>query len=181
MKEGFVKSEGVVIKKSRYRETSALIEIFSPVMGRHTLIARGMYRNKRSFSSHLEPLSVNSIEFLYREGRQMHTLTKAELIFYPENIIKDLEAFDYAAKSLKILRRQEYQTESVEKLFFVLKEELQRLDSKESSRRAYHDFLSSYLYLEGHLSEMSVEEREEGYFILKKIRRLESLLKEFNA
>ncbi|MGE3063392.1 MAG: DNA repair protein RecO [bacterium] len=181
MKEGFVKSEAVVIKKSRYRETSALIEIFSPVMGRHTLMARGIYRKKKSFSSHLEPLSVNSIEFLYREGRQIHTITRADLLFYPENIMKNLQAFDYAAKSLRILRRQEYPTESIKQLFETLKDELKSLDNNESCHEAYLQFLASYLYLEGQLSGMYVSEREGNMGTLREIKRLERILRENEA
>lgn len=177
MKEGFVKSEGIVIKKMRYRETSALIEVFTPVMGRHTLIARGIYRKRRPFSSHLEPLSLNSIEFMYREGREIHPLTKAELLFYPEKIMQNLEAFNYAAKSMKIIRRQEYLTESIKDIFVILREEIERLNEGGGWSSAYLDFLRSYLYLEGHITEMAVSEGDGGRSTLREISKLERILK----
>ncbi|HAV92742.1 TPA: DNA repair protein RecO [candidate division WOR-3 bacterium] len=182
MKEGYVKSECLVIKKSRFKESSALVEIFSPLLGRHVLVARGIYRKKKSLSSHLEPLSVNNIEFFYKEGRQMHTITRAELIFYPENILKDLEAFGYAAKSLKILRKQEYPTESIKALYKTMRDSIMRFNNESNTGLVYLDFLRTYLYLEGHLNELYMkDERFEGEYdekrIAKTINHFEGIIK----
>jgi len=153
------------MKKSRFRESSALLEIFTPLLGRHSVIAKGMYRKKKNFSSHLEPLSLNNIEFFYKENRQIQTITKADLIYYPENILGDLETFEYAAKSIRILRRQKYPTESVKSLYKTIKSSIIRFNENKDAERIYLDFLRSYLFLEGHLNEMYVsdENLEDAY------------------
>lgn len=158
MKEGYLKSECIVLKKSRFKESSALLEIFSPLLGKHSVIAQGIFRKKKTFSSHLEPLSINHIEFFYKESRRMQTITKADLVYYPENIIGDLDVFEYAAKSLRILRKQEYPTESIKQLYGTIKSAIIQFNEKENAMLVYLDFLRSYLFLEGHLSEMYLRE-----------------------
>lgn len=142
-------TECLVIKKHKYTESSAIIETFTHDMGKVSFLARGIYRRKSAFDSPMEPLSVNRVEYFSRPNREMHTLTKAALIFYPENTLKRQDRYDTSMKVMLLLRRSRDVFHTSTEIFQAACAFIDEVDSSEKPQFAYFRFLLKYAKAEG--------------------------------
>jgi len=142
-------TECLVIKKHKYTETSAIIEAFSRDGGKASFLAKGIYRKNGSFESPMESLSVNNIEYFFKPEREMHTLTKSKLSFYPENIVKSVKKYEIAGKVLKILRKSNYIVHTSSEIFDASYLFLNEMNNTDSSSFPYFRFLLKYSKIEG--------------------------------
>jgi recombinational DNA repair protein (RecF pathway) len=141
---------------------------------------KGLYRKNRRLQSPLEQLSVNSLEIFYKENRELNIITKAQILFYPEGVVKDLEKFNIIVGMIKILRKQKYPTESVGKLYELIKNSIFRLNSSIENQRVYFDFLENYLEIEGFMNDRIKNENLKKTVLKERINHYESLIERLN-
>lgn len=176
IKTSYIETECIVFKKSKYLESSAILEVFTPIFGCKNFLVKGIFRKNKKFNSPLEQLSVNSIQIFYKENRELNIITKAYLLFYPMGVIKDLNKFNFAVEMIRILRKQKFPTESVEKLYQLLKESLNILDKSPKSDEVYFNFLENYLVIEGYMNDRIKSENIKKMVLKERIKHYESLL-----
>lgn len=176
IKTSYIETEGIVFKKNKYLETSGIVEIFTPIFGCKNFLVKGIYRKNRRLQSPLEQLSVNFLEIFYKENRELNIITKAHILFYPENIVKDLERFDTTIRIIKILRKQKFPTDSIGKLYEVLKGSIVKLESSKEIEKIYHDFLENYLDIEGFMNGRIKNENLKKLVMKERINHYESLI-----
>jgi len=138
-----------VLKKHKYTETSAIIEAFSKDGGKASFLAKGIYRKNVSFESPMESLSINTIEYFYKPEREIHTLTKSKLVFYPENIVKSVKKYETAGKVLRILRKSSYIVHTSSEIFDASYLFLREVNVAEYCSFPYFRFLLKYSKIEG--------------------------------
>jgi len=71
------KTDGIVIRKNPFGNTSEIITFYTKDYGKITAIAKGLHRKKSPFEGYLEQLSLNEIVFIDGEGRHLSTLTES--------------------------------------------------------------------------------------------------------
>ncbi|MEO0288354.1 MAG: DNA repair protein RecO [candidate division WOR-3 bacterium] len=180
IKTSYIETEGIVFKKNKYLESSGLIEVFTPMFGCKNFLVKGLYRKNRRFQSPLEQLSVNFLEIFYKENRELNIVTKAHILFYPEGIVKDLEKFNLMIGMIKILRKQKYPTESVGKLYELLKNSIFKLNSSRENEKIYFDFLENYLDIEGFMNDKIRNENLKKLVLKERIKHYETLIGKLN-
>lgn len=181
MKTGsYIETEGIVLKKIKYLESSAMVEIFTPIFGNKNFLVKGVYRKNKRLRSHMEQLSLNHLEIFYKENREINLITKAQIIFYPYNVIKDTEKFFHVMHMVSILRKQRFPTETVSKLYNLLKESLEKFDKGSKFENVYSDFLEEYLTIEGLLNKDLFRLYKEKENEKDRIVYLEKILKYYN-
>lgn len=72
-----VKTEGIVLKRRDFRETSRLVVAYTRRAGKVHLLARGARRPRNKFGAALEPLTRTEFVFYWREGKDLFTLAEA--------------------------------------------------------------------------------------------------------
>lgn len=70
-----VSSEGMVLHRRRWGETSALLDVITPEYGRISVLAKG-YRSRKAMSGLLEPFQ--QLQLVWRGRGEMFTLTQVE-------------------------------------------------------------------------------------------------------
>lgn len=180
IKTSYIETEGIVFKKNKYLESSGLVEVFTPVFGCKNFLVKGLYRKNRRLQSPLEQLSVNYLEIFYKENRELNIVTKAQILFYPEGVVKDLEKFNVMIEMIKILRKQKYPTESVGKLYELLKNSIFSLNSSREKEKIYFDFLENYLSIEGFLNDRIKSENLKKLVLKERIKHYKTLIEGLN-
>ena len=100
-----VSTRGVILQVFPYSETSKILRVLTPDLGVRSVIAKGALRPKSRFGGLLEPFTEGGLEFLLREGRDLHTLGRFDLIKSRQGVGRSLVAFAGASLIAEIILR----------------------------------------------------------------------------
>ncbi|MBI1807365.1 MAG: DNA repair protein RecO [Ignavibacteria bacterium] len=75
-----VKTDAVVLRGMKYRETSKIITFYTRQFGKVSGIVKGARQAKNKYGSALEPMSYVSVVFYRREGREIHIISQCDLM-----------------------------------------------------------------------------------------------------
>lgn len=121
------RSEAIVLRGIDYSETSRIITLLTPMRGKVTCLAKGARRAKGGLGPTLD--NINRIEALYlwKDGRDIQTLTDATLLDTFAPIKRDFEKASYAAFPLELADRIAHDNEPSERLYAELSSGLEQL------------------------------------------------------
>ncbi len=139
----------IILSKTKFKETSTILRAFSSSEGMINLIATGVFRKKNRFNSHLEPFSINSIEFYQKPESQLGNLRSADIDFYSEKLLKSTYTIEIAYKILKILNYQKHKTDTIMEIFNFAISSIIELNDLKNADKIYVKFLMNYLIVEG--------------------------------
>ena len=91
------KTEAVVLKAVKYRETSKIVTLYTKKFGKINAVAKGAMLTTSKFGASLEPMSYILAVLYKKETREVQFLSQADLI-KPFSIF----AFSNQAKLLKV-------------------------------------------------------------------------------
>ena len=74
------KTEGFVLKTYDFRETSKIALFYTKDFGKIKGILKGIIKNKKNFSTHLQPSSKNEIIFYPSRKTDLHLISRCDLI-----------------------------------------------------------------------------------------------------
>jgi len=74
------KTEAVVLRSIKQGETSKILTLYTRSFGKIKVIAKGARSSKSRFGGSLEPLNYISVLFYYKETRDLHTLSQADIV-----------------------------------------------------------------------------------------------------
>ena len=91
-----LKSEGVVLRRIKYGETSLIATLYTKHSGKISLIAKGARKPKSKFVGSLEPATHSSVIYYHKESRDIQVLSEIEIInpnlYISENLRKSAVA-----------------------------------------------------------------------------------------
>jgi len=91
-----LKSEGIVLRRIKYGESSLIATLYTKSSGKITLIAKGARKPKSKFVGSLEPATHSSVIYYYKESRDIQVLSEIEIInpnlYISENLRKSAVA-----------------------------------------------------------------------------------------
>ncbi len=99
------KSQGIILKKIRWSETSNVITLYSKDFGKLKLLAKGVQRPKSSFSGGLELFSLIDFVFYKREKKNLYILSSSELVSPNPNLFSSVERYGVASTGIELLDR----------------------------------------------------------------------------
>ncbi|HSH36320.1 DNA repair protein RecO [Schnuerera sp.] len=135
----YTKTEGIVLKELRFRDTSKILTIFTRENGKIHVMARGAYRPKSKLIANTQPFSYNSY-YLFK-GRNFYYINQADIIDSFYSIRENIHRMMYGSYMLELVDLSILEEEESEKLFLLLIKGLKILSKIDNN---YYKFISSY-------------------------------------
>jgi len=126
------KTKAIILRVIRYHEADKILTLLSPD-GRIDAIAKGSRKVKSRFGGRLETFCLVDL-VLYR-GRNLHTVTQANLINAHENIRKDYSRYLLASAAVELASKIAFSGQKEEALFSLVEEMLTYLHSSEKASK----------------------------------------------
>jgi DNA repair protein RecO (recombination protein O) len=95
----------VVLQSFAYSESSRIVRLITPDVGLASAIARGARRPRSRFSGVLEPFTEGDAHLLWKEGRDLQTLSEWELVRSRQQLGRSLVAFAGASLLAELVLR----------------------------------------------------------------------------
>lgn len=125
-----IRTEGVVLRRRDFGETDRILTLFTRVMGRVNVIAKGVRNPQSRKAGHLEPFMRSML--LVARGKNLHILTQAETIDAYTSLRKTLVGIGYGAYVVELLDAFTYEEGPNPSLYRLLVATLERLDRGDS-------------------------------------------------
>lgn len=131
------KSDALVLRGVDFSETSRILTLLSPQRGRLACMAKGARRKNSAFGPVLDTLNRIEAVYLWKDGRQVQTLTEASLLNGFPGIKGDLERSAFAAFPLELAAKVAHENEPSEALYDTLLRGMECLDQWPGDARAH--------------------------------------------
>ncbi len=135
------KTEAVVIKSMKYRDTSKIVTFYTRQYGKLKGIAKGARRANNKFGSSLEPFSRVDLVVYKKENRDLHLVSQCDSIESFRRIPEDLDRISSGLSVLELVDQITHGEDEHAALFELLVETLLALNAAErnsqSLRRAF--------------------------------------------
>lgn len=122
-----LKTEGIVLKEMRYKDTSKILNVYTRKYGKINILARGAYRPKSQIIANTQSFSYNEYQ-LYR-GKSFFYLNQGDIIDSFYSIRERMERVIFGYYMLELIDKSIPEEQENEKLFMLLKKGLQVLSS----------------------------------------------------
>lgn len=122
-----LRTEGIVLKEMRYRDTSKILNIYTKKYGKVSVMARGAYRPRSQIIANTQPFSYN--EYGLYKGRNFYYLNNADIIDSFYSIRERMERVVFGSYMLELIEKSLPMEQEQEKLFMLLKKGLEVLSS----------------------------------------------------
>ncbi|MFQ5604227.1 MAG: DNA repair protein RecO [bacterium] len=132
------KTEAIVLKSLRFRETSKILTLYTRAFGKMKVIAKGARSAKSRFGGSLELLNYISVVFYEKETRDLQLLSQADIIQSFPAIKHNLEKTAIAMAAGELLERLEVGVSPNSRMFKLLLEVLNGIDNAQA--RPMHCF-----------------------------------------
>ena len=134
-----LRTEGIVLKEIRYKDTSKILKVYTRKYGRISVMARGAYRAKSRIIANTQPFSYN--EYNLHRGRNFFYLNQGNLLDSFYSIREKMERVAYGLYMLELIEKSLPEEEENEKLFLLLATGLRVLEGLEKD---FIKFIISY-------------------------------------
>ena len=143
-----VKTDAIVLRSRKYRETSRILTLYTKEFGKLSVIAKGARSLKNKFGASLQPLSHVHAVMYKHDHRELHLLSQCDGITRFGKLAEDLEKF---TASMYIVELMEYVANDEERneQFFDL-----ALSTLKAMNDAQKNVANVQFYFEVHLSDV---------------------------
>lgn len=117
-----IRTEGIVIKELRFKETSKILTIYTKDYGKVHAMARGAYRPKSQLIANTQPFSYN--EYLFFKGRNFYYINQGDIIDSFYSIRENINRVMYGSYILELIELSTLEEDKNEKLFLLLQKGL---------------------------------------------------------
>ncbi len=124
-----VETEAVVLHSMHYRDTSKIVTLYSRKFGKIKIVAKGARDQKTNkFGSSLEPMTHSSVVIYKKEHKDLHLLSKSEIVTPLNRMQNDSEKMFTGLALIELVNMVMHYEEENEQLFSLLVESLKTLD-----------------------------------------------------
>ncbi|MDR7870168.1 MAG: DNA repair protein RecO [Tissierellaceae bacterium] len=113
-----LKTEGIVLKDTKYQETSKILIIYTKSLGKISVMAKGANRPKSKLIANSQPFSYN--EFQFSQGRNFYYINAADIIDSFYDIRENMESMVYGFYILELVEKSVPDEEANDKIFLLL-------------------------------------------------------------
>lgn len=133
------KTEGIVLRSIKHSDSGIISHIFTRKYGRLSFIVKGINSKKRNTRKvYFQPLQILSIEFYYREKKDLHIVKEASPFFNYSNIPYDISMNSLLIFIGEILYKALKPTGPDEDLYNYITETLEYLDRENRLMPNFH-------------------------------------------
>lgn len=127
------KTDAVVLKSMKYRDTSKIVTFYTRRFGKLKGIAKGARQLRSKFGSSLDALSQVSLVLYKKEQRDLHLISQCDLRGSPKQTRSDLEKLAVGLAVLELVDQVAHEEEGHEALYTLLSETLDRIEDAEQN------------------------------------------------
>ena len=95
------RTEGIVIKELRFKETSKILTLYTKDYGKIHAMARGAYKPKSQLIANTQPFSYN--EYYLFKGRNFYYINQADIIDSFYDIRENISRVMYGSYLLELI------------------------------------------------------------------------------
>jgi DNA repair protein RecO (recombination protein O) len=136
-----VKTEVIVLKSMKYRDTSKIVTFYSKEYGKLKGIAKGARTTKNKFGSALEPLSHSMLLIYKKEYRELHLISQCDSIKSFKNLTEDLDRMSIGLSLIELVDQVTHHEERSPALFALL---VGTLGALNASTKNYESYLQAF-------------------------------------
>jgi DNA repair protein RecO (recombination protein O) len=126
-----VKTDAVVLKAIRYRESSKILTAYTRQYGKMSGIVKGALRSKGGYGAALEPMALVSLVVYKKEGREVQTVAQCDLLRSHRRVYEDLDRMEVGMAMIELVDMVSQAEEENTALFELLTGSLSALDAAE--------------------------------------------------
>lgn len=124
-----IHSEGIVIKTTRYSETTVIAKIYTREKGMLSFYIPGVYGKKPAVKpSYLQPLQVLDMNFYFHHNKNLLRIKEARISFILNNIHFDVKKSSVAVFISEIIYKTIKEEEENQELFGYLLNSIRQID-----------------------------------------------------
>lgn len=123
-----IKTEAVILKCDKYRETSSIVTFYSREHGKVKGIAKGVRNSKSRWGGALQPMAFVSIMYYYKETRNLHLISGAEYIKPYSTVYDDYDKMQLAFRMVELINKTTAESQENTNIYNLLIESLFQLD-----------------------------------------------------
>ncbi|NLY46200.1 MAG: DNA repair protein RecO [Tissierella sp.] len=126
-----LKTEGIVLRETKYQETSKILSIYTKKMGKISVMAKGANRPKSTLIANTQPFSYN--EYQFSQGKSFYYINQADIIDSFYDIRENMDRVIYGFYLLELIEKSMPDEEPNEKIFLLLEKTLRLLSQIEDN------------------------------------------------
>ncbi len=139
------KTEAIVLRSMRYRETSRIVTFYSDRFGKISGIAKRARSAKSKFGASLEPLTHVFLVLYKKQQRELHLVSQCDTLRHHKNVQSDIDRLPAALAMIELLNQVTHDEEQNRPLFELLRGCLEVLE--DSAPNSHGVFLAFALRL----------------------------------
>lgn len=160
------RTQGIIIKKTNRGEANQLLTFYTKNFGKLEILGKAIRKIKSKLRAGAELFYLSEIEFI--QGKTKKTLIDAILIENYPNIRKNLKRFRIAYQIVEILDNLVVKEEKDEKIWQLLKEALEKLNSLKKMSAVYTEEIIYYYFFWNLISILGYQPEFHNCFVLGK-------------
>ncbi|MEM1128384.1 MAG: DNA repair protein RecO [Bacteroidota bacterium] len=126
-----VRTEAVVLRSMRYRETSLIVTLFTHEQGRVSVLAKGARLTRSRFGATLQPMAHIEVLYAHKSTRTLHTLRESAHLTLHPHLRQDLGRTALGYRMIELVAALMPQEAPNAPVFELLKGSLTVLDQAE--------------------------------------------------
>lgn len=136
-----LKTEGIVFRQTRFRESSLILDIYTKEVGLQSFIMNGVFTNKsQRLGSVLQLMSIVNMEVYYQESKNIHRIKEVNPNRLYQRIPFDIKRSATGIFMLEVCRKSLKESDANEELFDFIKNSFVSLDEIEQFNPYFHLF-----------------------------------------
>jgi len=147
-----IKTKGVILKRKNFGEADRILTVYTEKLGKVSVIAKGSRKALSKLAGHIEAFYLSNL--MLAEGKNLYTLTSAEIVKNYPNLRNNLETANQAFYVMEIIDKLTEESNPSKEIFLLLVDTLKNMDSNCISCITGFCLLKMLVYL-GHKPELS--------------------------
>ncbi|HEX9614682.1 MAG TPA: DNA repair protein RecO [Bacteroidota bacterium] len=136
-----VKTDAVVLKSMRYRDTSKIVTFYTRKFGKLAAIAKGSRGMSNKFGASLEPMTEVSLVLYKKEQRELQLVSQCDIVRPFKRIHTEIEKMGAAMSVIELLNQITHSEEENPGLYALVAE---MLESLEPAAKNFHNFVYAF-------------------------------------
>jgi DNA repair protein RecO (recombination protein O) len=132
------KVQAIVLRQRRLGDADKIVTLYCDYRGKLDAVAKGVRRTRSRLAGHLEPLTLGS--YLLAHGRELDIITQAESVALFRALRADLDRLGRGLYCAELVDRLLPERSEGHPVFLLLRDLLQRLDSRPETDLAVRYF-----------------------------------------
>lgn len=124
-----VKTDAVVLKSMRFRETSKIVTFYTRRYGKLAAVAKGARETKSKYGASLEPMTAVGLVLYKKDHRDLQLISQCDIRKQYKNIHSEMDRMAVGLSILELLHQLTHDEEENPRLFSLVEETLDALES----------------------------------------------------